>query len=248
MKIILPALVGLLMLGCGAANAACPTGAGSTSSTDTAVMRDALKEICSSGTGSTNGSVGTDGAAAKTSSTLIGVSDGTNQQQVVAPIGLADGVNGNNSVSVGGYVWNGTTWDRMPGGTTGVAVKTADPCSSVAKSSAAIAISTATTTSLVAVSGSKAVYVCGYSFSIAPSATAADTALIEYGTGASCTGTHALTGTYGDGDLTSAAPPLFVSAGNSGSTVLTAPASNGICLVSAGTAVSIQGQITYVQQ
>lgn len=74
---------------------------------------------------STNASIGTTGAAVKTSTTLAGVSDGTNQQPIIAPIALGDGVNGNNSVSVGGFVWNGASWDRMPGGTTGVAVKQA---------------------------------------------------------------------------------------------------------------------------
>lgn len=73
----------------------------------------------------TTPAIGTNGSAVKTSSILAGVSDGTNQQQVVAPIALGDGVNGNNTVSVGGFVWNGATWDRMPGGTTGVAVKQA---------------------------------------------------------------------------------------------------------------------------
>ncbi len=129
-----------------------------------------------------------------------------------------------------------------------LSVQANDPCTYAAKSSAAIAVATATTTSLVAVSGSTAVYVCGYSMTIAPSATAADTALLEYGTGASCTGTHALTGTYGNGDLTSAAPVVHINFGNGGYTVATAPASNGVCIVTAGTAVSVQGILTYVQQ
>jgi hypothetical protein len=123
-----------------------------------------------------------------------------------------------------------------------------DPCSYAQKSSASISVTSATTTSLVAVSGSTAVYVCGFSFTIAPSATSADTAQLEYGTGASCTGTHALTGTYGNGDLTTSAPPLPVSYGGGLGTVVTAPASNGVCLVTAGTTVNVQGVLTYVQQ
>lgn len=43
------------------------------------------------------------------------VSDGTNNQRLIAPISLTDGVNGNNSVAVGNYVWNGSSWDRAPG-------------------------------------------------------------------------------------------------------------------------------------
>ena len=30
--------------------------------------------------------------------------------------------------------------------------------------------------------------------------------------------------------------------------IFTAPASNGVCIVTAGTAVSVQGVLTYVQQ
>lgn len=72
------------------------------------------------GGSSSNASVSTNGAANPASSTQVGVSDGTNLQKVVAPIALGDGVNGNNTVSTGGFVWNGTTWDRMPGTTAGV--------------------------------------------------------------------------------------------------------------------------------
>jgi hypothetical protein len=126
---------------------------------------------------------------------------------------------------------------------------TNDPCmnAAVLKSSVPINITTAATTSLVAVSGTKAVYVCGLSISIAPSATTADTALIEYGTGAACTGAVALTGTFGNGDLTTAAPPLYVTLADPG-TSMTAPSANGICLLSAGTTVNIQGVLQYVQQ
>ncbi len=129
-----------------------------------------------------------------------------------------------------------------------LSVQANDPCTYAAKSSAAIAVATATTTSLVAVSGSTSIYVCGFSMTIAPSATAADTALFEYGTSTNCTGTHALTGTYGNGDLTSAAAVVPVSYGNGGYTVITAPASQGVCIVTTGTAVSVQGVLTYVQQ
>ena len=129
-----------------------------------------------------------------------------------------------------------------------VSVQNNDPCSYAAKSSAAISVTSATTTSLVAVSGSTVVYVCGLSFTIAPSATAADTALFEYGTGAACTSPTSLTGTYGNGDLTSAAPVVAVNYGGAGQTVFKSAASAGICILTAGTAVSVQGVLTYVQQ
>ncbi len=119
---------------------------------------------------------------------------------------------------------------------------------SAAKSSAAINVTSATTTSLVAVSGSTTVYVCGISLTIAPSATSADTALFEYGTGAACTSPTALTGTYGNGDLTSAAGVAAINYGNGGATIFKSAASAGVCILTAGTAVSVQGVLTYVQQ
>jgi hypothetical protein len=125
----------------------------------------------------------------------------------------------------------------------------ADPCQSpgVVKQSVPIAISTATTTQLVALNTNQAIYVCGVSMTIAPSATTADTATLEYGTGANCgTGTTVLTGAFGAGDLTTAAPPLFLSFADPGTTVKT-PFGQALCLLSAGTTVNIQGVLTFVQ-
>lgn len=123
-----------------------------------------------------------------------------------------------------------------------------DPCLTGTKASAPINVTSATTTSLVAVSGATTVYVCGFTITIAPSATSADTALFEYGTGAACSSPVALTGTFGNGDLTSAAPVVPVSYGGAGMTVFKSATSNGICILTAGTAVSVQGVISYVQQ
>jgi hypothetical protein len=129
-----------------------------------------------------------------------------------------------------------------------LSVQTADPCNAAAKSSAPINVTSAATTSLVAVSGTTTVYVCGISFTIAPSATTADTALFEYGTGAACTSPTVLTGTYGSGDLTSAAPVVPVNYGGGGQTIFKSAASAGICILTAGTAVNVQGVLTFVQQ
>lgn len=132
----------------------------------------------------------------------------------------------------------------------GQAINQADPCQSagVAKNSVAINAVAAGTTQLVALSGATRVYVCGVSMTIAPSGTSADTATFEYGTGASCgTGTTALTGAFGAGDLTTTAPPLFVTFADPGTTIKTPPG-NAFCLLSAGTTVNIQGVLTYVQQ
>jgi hypothetical protein len=147
--------------------------------------------------------------------------------------------------SVGGVV-------EMYLNSSGQAVPTSnvDPClvSASSKSSVAVNITSATTTALVAAVTGKSVYVCGGVLTIAPSATAADTATLEYGTGATCgSGTTALTGAFGAGDLTSAAPPIVVPLFTSG-VILATPISNALCLLSAGTAVSIQGVVSYVQQ
>lgn len=129
-------------------------------------------------------------------------------------------------------------------------VGASDPCQNpaISKSSAPVNVTTATTTAIVAVSGATSVYVCGGALTIAPSATSADTATIEYGSGTACaTSPTALTGALGAGDLTSATSPIVVQIGYGGG-VMTAPSGTGLCVLSAGTAVSIQGWITYVQK
>lgn len=123
-----------------------------------------------------------------------------------------------------------------------------DPCMNplIAKSSAAINITTATTTSLVAVSGSTTVYVCGVSMTVSEVITTPNTILFEYGTGAACTSPTVLTGKYGDGGVT-AGIPIVVNASNGG-TIFKSAASNGICALTAiGASASFQGVITYVQ-
>ncbi len=171
----------------------------------------------------------------------------TQCQNVAAAGGVnyaMSGIVDNTGTQLNGYTTGtlGTTSPQY------LSVQNADPCFASAKSSAAISVASATTTSLVAVSGSTVVYVCGFSMTIAPSATAADTAAFEYGTGAACTGPTLLTGTFGNGDLTSAAPVVPISYGDGGHTIFKSAASAGICILTAGTAVSVQGVLTYVQQ
>jgi len=154
-------------------------------------------------------------------------------------------------------VINDTGGNRLSGLVTGtfgapssqvLSVQNNDPCSYAAKSSAPITITTATTTSLVAVSGATAVYVCGFSFTISEVTTTANTLQFEYGTGAACTGTTALTGLYGAGGVT-AGDPIAIANGNAGATVFKTPASQGVCAVTAiGASGSFQGVLTYVQQ
>lgn len=118
-----------------------------------------------------------------------------------------------------------------------VTVHSLDPCFNSPKSTASVAISTATTTSLVALAAGKAVYLCGFSASVG----ASTTLQFEYGTGAACVTTQTV--------LTGAITPAtgVVISFNSDGTDLTAPAGNALCLVSTGTG-GINGFITYVQQ
>jgi hypothetical protein len=130
-----------------------------------------------------------------------------------------------------------------------VAQNRPDPCQvpSVAKQSAVINISSAATTALVTVSGNTKVYVCGFSFTILGLATTGGTAQFESGTGVACASTAAaLTGSF-LGVNTAGASTLIMSPGDSGS-LFTAPAANGLCLVTTGTSPSVQGYVTFVQQ
>jgi hypothetical protein len=126
---------------------------------------------------------------------------------------------------------------------------TTDPClNSTLKSSVVINISSATTTQLVAAVTGKAVYVCGFLFTISQVVTTANTLGFEYGTGTNCgTGTIALTGLLGGGGII-AAPPITVQAPSDG-TDFSAPTSNALCAVTAiGATGSFQGYLSYVQQ
>jgi hypothetical protein len=122
-----------------------------------------------------------------------------------------------------------------------------DPCFSqfTVKQNVSISVASATTTSLVAVSAGKAVYVCGGIIDIQGSATTVGSAQLEYGTGASCSSPTVLTGVM-PGSITANVPTIVPIVGNGSD--LTAPASNGLCIVTAGTTVGVTGFVSYVQQ
>jgi len=108
----------------------------------------------------------------------------------------------------------------------------------IGTASAAINVSSATTTVLVAASGSLAIYVQHFDFMAA----AADNVTLEYGTGASCgTGTTVLTGAY------PASANGGISAGAGTAPILFVPASNALCIVTSA-ATQLSGSITYAQQ
>lgn len=108
------------------------------------------------------------------------------------------------------------------------------------KSSVAVNISSATTTSLVAISGTTSIYVCGWQLQTVSGTT--PTIQFEYGTGAACTSPTVLTGTY-----TGAALQVFTSP-SSDTSLLKTPSANGLCLVTGGTTPNVQGFVTFVQQ
>lgn len=106
-----------------------------------------------------------------------------------------------------------------------------------------INISTATTTSVVALSAGTAVYVCSYSLYIVSGTLPAF--VIEAGTGAACVTTQAaLTGTFGG--IAGAVGQNFTYGSGTG-TVLRTPTSDALCIVSSGTTPNIQGVVNYAQ-
>lgn len=119
----------------------------------------------------------------------------------------------------------------------------ADPCANpnVAKSSVALAISTATTTKVVALTSSQVIYVCGFSASMTGTA---PTMQFVYGTNVSAecdTGATNLTGAY---IPTSGA---YVQA-NAPMTMFKTAASKDLCIITTGTSPAINGVMTYVKQ
>jgi hypothetical protein len=123
-----------------------------------------------------------------------------------------------------------------------------DPCNSLSfKLSAPISVSSATTTSLVSLNANHSIFVCGFTMTIAGSASTAATAALEYGTGAACSSPTTLTGTFGSGDAAASTTPTQVTYGDGTSTVAQVPPANGLCVVTTGTTVDVQGSVTYVQ-
>jgi hypothetical protein len=123
-----------------------------------------------------------------------------------------------------------------------------DPCVSASfKQSVSISVASATTVSLVSVVANKDVYVCGFTLTIAGSASTAATAQLEYGTGAACSSPTALTGAFGSNDAAVSTTPTQVTYGNGGATIMIVPPSSGLCIVTAGTTVAVAGVLTYVQ-
>lgn len=126
----------------------------------------------------------------------------------------------------------------IPAGSNSIGVVGADPSKGGATpASVAINVSTATTTQLVALSGSTKIYVT--SFDVIAGGTGNIT--FVYGTGASCgTGTTSLTGAY---NLTAQAG---IAKGSGVGAVLVVPAGKALC-VTTSAAVQMSGSVSYQQ-
>lgn len=125
-----------------------------------------------------------------------------------------------------------------------------DPCQNgnIAKSSVFKNITTATTTAVIASSGSTVIYVCGYNL-VMTGTTTADTIFLEDGTGAACVTTQVQkTPNYSSGILTNGATAFTVGFG--GQTVFSTASSGEVCAVTGtvATTPTISLMVTYVQQ
>lgn len=136
--------------------------------------------------------------------------------------------------------------------TSGNSSAISDPCVTPSqKHSVSIALTTSTTTQLVAPVAGQTVYPCSVAFVIGLNSSATMTVQFEYGTGASCaTGTTTLTGAIVGGAGTGTGPVPFSAEGSSQWAI---PVSNGVCAVSVLTGTptapfGVDGWLTYVQQ
>lgn len=127
-----------------------------------------------------------------------------------------------------------------------------DPClaTGVLKSSAPIAITTATTKAIIAAVAGQIIYVCGITWTTSEVVTTANTLKFEYGTKVSTdcdTGAIALTGAFGTGGIT-AGVPIVQSIGYGNGTAMSTPISNAFCAVTTiGASAAFEGVVSYVQ-
>jgi len=104
--------------------------------------------------------------------------------------------------------------------------------------SQSVNITTATTTQIVAISGTTVIYVCGFTFD---KSSAAGTAFqFVYGTGASCATGQAILTAAMDG------PAAWAVSGSGLGTIFRTAAAQALCITSTG-AIGLQGFVTYSQ-
>lgn len=122
-----------------------------------------------------------------------------------------------------------------------------DPClaPNTTQVTVPVAISTATLTALIAGTSGSTIYVCGYAFT--ESATSTAGVLFENSNATPCANVTAVTGTIGAASMAS---PLMVKAGVDGGpsrTQFAATGVGGLCVVSTGALVNVNGYLTYVK-
>ena len=117
-----------------------------------------------------------------------------------------------------------------------------DPCQGATAIKSSVAINTTGTQQLVAPLAGHSVYVCGFNFTLAGSATA--TAQFTTGTGGTC-GTGTITQS---GAMLGNTAPATIDSGGGGYTVFKGTTGQGLCLVTAGATPSAQGLLTFIQQ
>jgi hypothetical protein len=124
------------------------------------------------------------------------------------------------------FSWNGASFDRNV---------TCDG------NPAAVNITTATTTQIVALSGTTKIHVCSYQFSVAGTT---PTVTFEYGTGTNCaTGLTAISGAIAP----TSGSVINSAVGGASGLAFVVPSGDALCILSGGTSPSIQGLITYAQ-
>jgi hypothetical protein len=109
--------------------------------------------------------------------------------------------------------------------------------------SVAVNITSATTTSLVAVVTAARVFVCHASLMAVGAATAV-TVKFVYGTGAACSTPTDLTGAFTGATASTASTPIVLGPGMG--YAFKTPVSNGVCAVTTGTA-GLQGFVSFAQ-
>lgn len=191
-----------------------------------------LHIVCDSGCSGSGGTASAFGSAFPTNGTAIGLTNGTNMVAWSATSNYGTAPSAIAVPAVNAYVTNSNTnGQAAPANSSPVVL------SHTATASVPISISTATTTQLVALSGSTKIYVTAWDVIAAGTGNIQ----LEYGTGTACaTGTTALTGNY---NLTA---QVGLTKGSGDAPVLIVPAGNALCALTSA-AVGIAGSLAYSQ-
>lgn len=127
-----------------------------------------------------------------------------------------------------------------------------DPCQNlnVAKSSVPINVTSSGTAQIIALSGTTAIYVCGFIATIPNTATTSTSLKFIAGTGTNCaTPTATLTGAMGSNDAAAVSANPTVVQYNGPGTVFSGPSASELCTVVTGNGtLDIEGVLTYVQR